>query len=173
VVIGDNTCFSHVWSKNHSGLIKLWCRHSWLAGSDDLESWVSMALEALASAFQEHIVGPLLLVRDELFNTFRTRRSIVSPADWESDRDSLLRMLRDFQSDNVSQVLAVALTVLSLCAGTQVSFRDFPWKLLVKSWVPCKFWGLLGVCVERPLCVCVCVCVCVYVCVCVCVCVCV
>lgn len=63
-----------------------------------------MAIQALFQSYREHVLAPLLLVRDELFNTFRARRSIVSPAEWESDRDSLLRMLSDFQSDNGSHV---------------------------------------------------------------------
>eukprot|EP00884_Botryococcus_braunii_P010486 jgi/Botrbrau1/19439/Bobra.0338s0061.1 len=93
------------------GVVKAWKEGQqpapgipWLAGSRDLEAWTSMALEALVSSYREHILGPLLLVRDELFNTFRARRSIVSPAEWERDRDSLLRMLSDFQSDNASHV---------------------------------------------------------------------
>lgn len=61
-------------------------------------------MEALLGAYREHILSPLLLVRDELFNTFRTRRSIVSLSEWESDRESLGRMLHDFQSENASHV---------------------------------------------------------------------
>jgi hypothetical protein len=45
-------------------------------------------------AWQEHIVHPLLAVRNELFATFRERSSIVSPAEFEAEKQSLLRMLQ-------------------------------------------------------------------------------
>lgn len=49
----------------------LWCRHSRLAGSDDLERWGRNAVTAVQGAYKEHMLKPLLAVRDELFQTFR------------------------------------------------------------------------------------------------------
>ena len=43
--------------------------------------------------------GGCCLFQDELFQTFRQRRSIVSVAEYETDKASLERMLRDFESD--------------------------------------------------------------------------
>ena len=46
-------------------------RHSALAGSRDLEDWGRAALEASAGAYRERVVGPLLQLKNELFQTFR------------------------------------------------------------------------------------------------------
>lgn len=53
----------------------------------------------MAGAFREHVVVPLVNVRDDLFRTLRNRRSIVSVAEFEADKASLLRMLAEFQAD--------------------------------------------------------------------------
>ena len=45
------------------------------------------------------MVGPILQLKDELFQTFRQRRSIVSVQEYETDKASLERMLKDFESD--------------------------------------------------------------------------
>ena len=47
------------------------CRHSRLTGSQDLERWALQAATAVRGAYQEHVLKPLLTVRDELFQTFR------------------------------------------------------------------------------------------------------
>ena len=52
-----------------------------------------------AGAVREHVVAPLLNVRDDLFRTLRNRRSIVSVEEFEADKASLLRMLSEFQGD--------------------------------------------------------------------------
>jgi len=53
-------------------------------------------------AYQQHVVSPLLTVKNELFQTFRQKRSIVSVEDFEADKESLVRMLQDFRTDNAS-----------------------------------------------------------------------
>lgn len=73
------------------------CRHSRLSGSGDLDRWALAGVEAVQGAWRDHIIGPLAGVRDELFNTFRARPTIVSMYDYEADRDSLARMLDEFQ----------------------------------------------------------------------------
>ncbi|BDA45296.1 probable nuclear control of ATPase protein 2 at C-terminar half [Coccomyxa sp. Obi] len=73
--------------------------HSPLAGSDDLERWGRSAAEAVAGAYRDRVLAPLLQLKDELFATFRQRRSIVSVGDYETDKASLERMLRDFEAD--------------------------------------------------------------------------
>lgn len=45
------------------------------------------------------MVGPILQLKDELFQTFRQRRSIVSVGEYETDKASLERMLADFEAD--------------------------------------------------------------------------
>ncbi len=45
------------------------------------------------------MVGPILQLKDELFQTFRQRRSIVSVQEYETDKASLERMLKDFEND--------------------------------------------------------------------------
>jgi len=45
------------------------------------------------------VVGPILQLKDELFQTFRQRRSIVSVQEYETDKASLERMLTDFEKD--------------------------------------------------------------------------
>ena len=45
------------------------------------------------------MVAPILQLKDELFQTFRQRRSIVSVAEYETDKASLERMLADFEKD--------------------------------------------------------------------------
>ena len=53
----------------------------------------------MAGAVREHVVVPLMNVRDDLFRTLRNRRSIVSVEEFEADKASLLRMLAEFQAD--------------------------------------------------------------------------
>lgn len=57
---------------------------------------------ATRAALDAHLLAPLQAVRDELFTTFRSRPSIVSLAEYEADRDSLARMLGDFERDRGS-----------------------------------------------------------------------
>ncbi|GLI65949.1 hypothetical protein VaNZ11_009630, partial [Volvox africanus] len=75
-------------------------RHSRLAGSEDLDSWIKTAVSAVHSALRTHVAEPLAAVRDELFHTFRDRPAIVSPQDFSLSRESLLRMLTDFSADH-------------------------------------------------------------------------
>ncbi|GIL79063.1 hypothetical protein Vretifemale_8467 [Volvox reticuliferus] len=75
-------------------------RHSRLAGSDDLDSWIQTAVSSVRSALRTHVAEPLAAVRDELFRTFRDRPAIVSPQDFSLSRESLLRMLTDFSADH-------------------------------------------------------------------------
>eukprot|EP00891_Asterochloris_glomerata_P003299 jgi/Astpho2/3299/Aster-x0572 len=75
-------------------------RHSRLSGSRDLEVWTFQAAEAVRNAYRENLVGPIATVKDELFKTFRQRRSIVSPEEFEMDKASLRRMLEEFERDN-------------------------------------------------------------------------
>ena len=48
---------------------------------------------------RNRVVAPILQLKDELFQTFRQRRSIVSVAEYETDKASLERMLADFEKD--------------------------------------------------------------------------
>ncbi|EIE20080.1 hypothetical protein COCSUDRAFT_48597 [Coccomyxa subellipsoidea C-169] len=73
--------------------------HSPLAGSDDLEMWARSVAESVTSAYRDRVLVPLLQLKDELFATFRQRRSIVSVGEYETDKASLERMLRDFEAD--------------------------------------------------------------------------
>jgi nuclear-control-of-ATPase protein 2 len=46
-------------------------RNSKLSGSPNLDNWVKSGVEALEGAWSNHVVSPLVMVRDELFKTFR------------------------------------------------------------------------------------------------------
>lgn len=74
-------------------------KHSPLNGSDDLERWCLSGFKAFQGAWKDHIVHPLKRVQGELFDTFRRRPAIVSMSEYEADRDSLQRMLDDFEDD--------------------------------------------------------------------------
>ncbi|KAK9812896.1 hypothetical protein WJX72_005387 [[Myrmecia] bisecta] len=74
-------------------------KHSRLAGSRDLEVWTRNAVDVVIASYQEHVIKPLATLRDELFKTFRERRSIVSSDEFEADKASLQRMLADFEAD--------------------------------------------------------------------------
>ncbi|GMH33733.1 hypothetical protein BSKO_01567 [Bryopsis sp. KO-2023] len=87
------------------GLISLWgfgwlLRHSPLMGSRAMYNWAN----GIKFAFIEHILGPLKAVRNELFDTFRNSPSIVSRGDYEISRESLLRMLQEFERDHKGRV---------------------------------------------------------------------
>ncbi|PSC72602.1 Nuclear control of ATPase [Micractinium conductrix] len=86
-------------------------RHSRLSGSQDLDRWLRAGAAAVRGAYAEHVVAPLASVKDELFNTFRRRSTIVGMSDYEAETDSLRRMLEDFQRDFVRRrrVTAAAL----------------------------------------------------------------
>lgn len=47
------------------------CRHSRLSGSQDLELWAKSGGDSIAEAYKEHLMGPIIAVKDELFKTFR------------------------------------------------------------------------------------------------------
>ena len=74
-------------------------KHSPLYGSKDLENWTLACLKAVRGAWTTHVIEPLENLQGELFNTFRRRPSIVSIDEYESDRDSLSRMLQEFKVD--------------------------------------------------------------------------
>ncbi|KAL6772305.1 hypothetical protein ACKKBG_A29715 [Auxenochlorella protothecoides x Auxenochlorella symbiontica] len=90
-----------VWALTGAGALFV-VRHSPLAGSSDLQRWWSAGVGATRAALDAHLLAPLQAVRDELFTTFRSRPSIVSLAEYEADRDSLARMLGDFERDRGS-----------------------------------------------------------------------
>lgn len=46
-------------------------RNSRLAGSPNLDNWVAAGVAAVDGAWANHVVAPLVTVRDELFRTFR------------------------------------------------------------------------------------------------------
>lgn len=54
---------------------------------------------SLNALHRDRVVGPILQLKDELFQTFRQRRSIVSVQEYETDKASLERMLTDFEKD--------------------------------------------------------------------------
>ena len=74
-----------------------------------MERWATSAAQAVVGAWRTHVLAPLLTLRDELFQTFRARRSIVAPEDFEADKESLLRMLQEFEQDNATTSLVVSL----------------------------------------------------------------
>jgi hypothetical protein len=74
-------------------------RHSRLAGSRDLEDWAAGAYRAVAAAVLEHVAAPLAALRDHLFNTFRQRPAMVTPAEYATERASLGRMLAAYEAD--------------------------------------------------------------------------
>ncbi|MEW5310559.1 MAG: hypothetical protein WDW38_002346 [Sanguina aurantia] len=74
-------------------------RHSSWGGSNDFERWGQAALQSLQSSWQQHILDPLVVVKEELFNTFRQRPGHASPEEYAASRNSLLRMLEDFEAD--------------------------------------------------------------------------
>ncbi|KAL4457516.1 hypothetical protein ABPG75_012381 [Micractinium tetrahymenae] len=82
--------------------------HSRLSGSRDLDDWARSAVSAVRGTWADHVVGPLADVKNELFNTFRRRPTIVSMSDYEADRDSLSRMLEDFRRDFIQKRGAAA-----------------------------------------------------------------
>lgn len=76
-------------------------RHSRLSGSRDLEVWARKGISSVEAAVKEHVARPLKQVKDELFNTFRRRPTIVSMDEYVADRESFQRMLDDFKADFV------------------------------------------------------------------------
>lgn len=82
-----------------AGGLRFLYRHSRLAGSSDLDDWARQATTSVSGAWRDHIIAPLSTVRDELFKTLRDRPSIVSSAEYESDKASLQRMIHDFVAD--------------------------------------------------------------------------
>lgn len=46
-------------------------RNSRLAGSPNLDNWVAAGVGAVEGAWSNHVVTPLVTVRNELFATFR------------------------------------------------------------------------------------------------------
>lgn len=80
-------------------VLRFLLRHSRLAGSDDLDRWIQGAVQAVQGLWQDHILGPLLTLRKELFSTFRGRPGIVSTQEYEQDKQALARMLSDFHAD--------------------------------------------------------------------------
>lgn len=62
-------------------MLKARCRHSRLSGSQDLERWMMRGVTAVRGAYQEHILKPLLTVRDELFQTFRQASQSPRPCE--------------------------------------------------------------------------------------------
>ena len=46
-------------------------RHSRLSGSQDLELWAKSGGDSVREAYKEHLMGPIIAVKDELFKTFR------------------------------------------------------------------------------------------------------
>ena len=51
------------------------CRHSSLSGSDDLDRWAKSGADSVREAYKEHLLAPMIAVKDELFKTFRQAAS--------------------------------------------------------------------------------------------------
>lgn len=72
------------------------------------------------------MVGPILQLKDELFQTFRQRRSIVSVQEYETDKASLERMLKDFESDFATSAQVLHQDSCLPCMDTLLSMlKDF------------------------------------------------
>ncbi|MEW5302498.1 MAG: hypothetical protein WDW36_005278 [Sanguina aurantia] len=74
-------------------------RHSSWGGSNDFDRWGQAVRQSLQSSWRQHIMDPLLMVKEELFHTFRQRPGHASPEEYAASRASLLRMLEDFEAD--------------------------------------------------------------------------
>ena len=108
---------------------------------------------------RDRVVGPILQLKNELFQTFRQRRSIVSVQEYETDTRPLWSgMLADFESDfaKSAKVLGSAWYLDQLCARAtcqppaelhsrmsyqgQLSHRD-PFRVLDLTSLPlCSAW---------------------------------
>jgi nuclear-control-of-ATPase protein 2 len=72
-------------------------KHSRLTGSPDIENWIREAKDSTISFWSGHVEQPLLSIRDELFETFRTRhRGVMDREEVELTSSSLHRMLLTF-----------------------------------------------------------------------------
>ncbi|GBG91003.1 hypothetical protein CBR_g51661 [Chara braunii] len=75
-------------------------RHSRLAGSDDLERWAEQGGEATRAFWDEHVAQPWMLIKEDLFATFRSRpKGIVDPEEVKLTSESLRRMMIAFVDD--------------------------------------------------------------------------
>ncbi|WIA16343.1 hypothetical protein OEZ85_013041 [Tetradesmus obliquus] len=102
-------------------------KHSRLAGSTDLDDWVKAAAATAKGAWMEHVVDPMLAVKDELLDTFRSRPSIVSSSEFEADKESLLRMLSEFMRDHPeAPATAAAASPAAAANGSSSSSSSVP-----------------------------------------------
>ncbi len=114
-------------------------RHSPLAGSDDLEMWARSVAESVTSAYRDRVLVPLLQLKDELFATFRQRRSIVSVGEYETDKASLERMLRDFEADFGKASTVGPSDHIQGCVACILLVTDWVSCLLKSLCMPCLF----------------------------------
>ncbi|KAF2291799.1 hypothetical protein GH714_035657 [Hevea brasiliensis] len=79
-------------------------RHSRLMGSPDIDNWICEAKDSAISFFNEHVEQPLLLIRDDLFETFRKRhKGVMEIEELQLTANSLHRMLMAFSEQTKGQ----------------------------------------------------------------------
>eukprot|EP00850_Spirogloea_muscicola_P011113 SM000068S20545 [mRNA] locus=s68:3940:8279:- [translate_table: standard] len=72
-------------------------KHSRLAGSGDLDNWMKQGQESAAVFFKDHLIDPLVQIRDDLFETYRRRpQSSTQLEEVHLSTESLRRMLTAF-----------------------------------------------------------------------------
>ncbi|XP_068637325.1 protein DGS1, mitochondrial-like isoform X2 [Aristolochia californica] len=72
-------------------------RHSSLMGSPDIDNWIHEAKESTVSFWKDHVEQPIISIRDELFETFRTRhKGVMELEEVRLTEDSLHKMLLAF-----------------------------------------------------------------------------
>ncbi|XP_076922729.1 protein DGS1, mitochondrial-like [Bidens hawaiensis] len=86
-------------------IFSLWLfRHSRLAGSSDIDNWISDAKESVTVFMTDHVEQPLIAIRDELFETFRKRhRGVMELEEVQLTSNSLHRMLLAFTEQTKGQ----------------------------------------------------------------------
>eukprot|EP00850_Spirogloea_muscicola_P017849 SM000157S02079 [mRNA] locus=s157:156074:160332:- [translate_table: standard] len=72
-------------------------KHSRLAGSGDLDNWMKQGQDSAAVFFKDHLIDPLVQIRDDLFETYRRRpQSSTQLEEVHLSTESLRRMLTAF-----------------------------------------------------------------------------
>ncbi|XP_078152005.1 dgd1 suppressor 1 isoform X1 [Carex rostrata] len=85
-------------------------KHSRLMGSSDIDNWIKDAKESMCVFWEEHVEMPLISIRDELFETFKTRQKDSIDLEVQLNTDALHRMLVAFCEQTKGQQLPLNVT---------------------------------------------------------------
>ncbi|KAJ4780228.1 Nuclear control of ATPase protein 2 [Rhynchospora pubera] len=85
-------------------------KHSRLMGSSDIDNWIKDAKESMSLFWKEHVETPLISIRDELFETFKTRQTGGIDTEVQLNTDALRRMLIAFCEQTKGQKLPLDAT---------------------------------------------------------------